>query len=79
MSIVAILTEIEQLSHEEKRQVLLYLVDALTLQPPLYNILDFEGVGTHLYDGTDAQDYINTLREEWDHLSPTLSPSGNSQ
>jgi uncharacterized protein (DUF433 family) len=27
---------------------------------------DYRGVGLHVYDGKDAQEYINQLRDEWD-------------
>lgn len=34
---------------------------------PLHNVMEFAGRGRASWDGTDAQEYINKLREEWDH------------
>lgn len=32
-------------------------------------LMEFAGVGAHLYDGMDAQDYVNQMRDEWDNRS----------
>lgn len=29
--------------------------------------MEFAGIGKTLYYGTDAQEYVNQLRDEWDH------------
>lgn len=34
---------------------------------PLHNATEFYGRGSATRDGTDAQEYVNGLREEWDH------------
>ncbi len=34
--------------------------------PPKRSILELEGLGADLWQGVDAQDYVNALREEWD-------------
>jgi hypothetical protein len=31
------------------------------------SVLDLYGAGAHNPVGMDAQDYVNTMREEWDH------------
>ena len=33
----------------------------------LHNVTEFYGRGRAGWDGTDAQEYVNRLREEWDH------------
>lgn len=30
------------------------------------NLLNLKGLGKHLWEGIDAQEYVNKLREEWD-------------
>lgn len=34
---------------------------------PLHNVMEFYGRGRASWDGTDAQEYVDRLREEWDH------------
>jgi hypothetical protein len=31
------------------------------------SLLELEGLGAELWDGVDAQEYVNQLRREWDH------------
>ena len=38
-----------------------------TEAPREHSLLELEGLGAHLWDGIDAQDYVRGLREEWDH------------
>lgn len=37
------------------------------VEAPKRSILDFHGVGAHNPVGMDAQEYVNQLRQEWDH------------
>jgi hypothetical protein len=32
-----------------------------------HSVLEFAGAGAHNPIGMDAQEYVNTLREEWEH------------
>lgn len=66
MALQEIMQEIRHLDIEERKLLISWIVDSLSEPQKQYSILDFEGVGAHLYDGTDAQDYINQLRDEWD-------------
>lgn len=34
---------------------------------PRHSILDLEGLGAEIWQGIDAQAYVNELRSEWDH------------
>jgi hypothetical protein len=67
MTIDQIIREIEQLSIEERKHLVTAIIDSLTDSKPKRNrsILEFEGIG--IWDGTDAQEYINELRDEWTH------------
>ena len=68
MTFEQILTEVRHLSVDERKRLITVIVDTLTDEGPTKtrNILEFEGIGERLRDGTDAQDYVNRLRSEWD-------------
>jgi hypothetical protein len=70
MSVHAILQEARSLSVDERKQLVKALVDMLTEPPPSAKgkrtLREFRGLGAHLYDGTDAQAYVDQLRSEWD-------------
>jgi hypothetical protein len=34
---------------------------------PQYSVLDFYGAAAHNPIGMDAQEYVNQMRDEWDH------------
>jgi hypothetical protein len=34
---------------------------------PKRSILELHGLGAEIWEGIDAQEYVNQLREEWDH------------
>jgi hypothetical protein len=31
------------------------------------SIMELHGLGKEIWEGIDAQEYVNSLREEWDH------------
>lgn len=37
--------------------------------PPKRDIMDFRGIAKGAWDGIDAQDYVNQLRDEWEKPS----------
>ena len=64
-------TEIQHLSVEERKKLITVIVDTLTQEANTtparkHSILEFEGIGARFYDGIDAQDYVNQMRDEWD-------------
>jgi hypothetical protein len=67
MTMEQLIREIEHLSVEERKQLVTVIVDSLTNNTPKRDrsILEFEGIG--VWDGKDAQAYINELRDEWSH------------
>ena len=70
MSVQELIQEARTLSLDERKQLMKALVDLLT-EPAAKtkqkrSLRDFRGLGAHLYDGTDAQAYINRIRSEWD-------------
>lgn len=71
MSVQAMIQEAATLSIEERKELVKALVDMLTepQQPKSKrkrSLREFRGLGAHLYDGTDAQAYVNQIRSEWD-------------
>jgi hypothetical protein len=71
MSVETILEEIRVLSVEERKRLISAIVDTLTessSEPARKrrSILEFEGVGAEMWQGIDAQEYVNQLRNEWD-------------
>lgn len=36
-------------------------------RPKTRSILELEGLGAEIWEGIDAQEYVNELRKEWDH------------
>jgi hypothetical protein len=36
-------------------------------EPPVRSLMELHGLGKEIWEGIDAKDYINRLREEWDH------------
>jgi hypothetical protein len=70
MTFEAIVQEVRTLPIAQRRILINVLVDSLVEaaeKPKTRRILEFEGVGAHLYDGMDAQEYVNELRREWDN------------
>jgi hypothetical protein len=71
MTVETILEEIRALSVAERKRLIGAIVDTLTessAQPAgkKRSILEFEGVGAEMWQGIDAQEYVNRLRNEWD-------------
>jgi hypothetical protein len=61
--------EVRQLSIQDRKRLIDEIIESLIQSNSSKNrsLLEFEGAGKRLYDGKDAQDYVNELRQEWDH------------
>lgn len=70
MSVTELLEEIRALSLEERKQLMKLMVDTLTEttdQPKkLHSLRELRGLGKEIWEGIDAQEYVNKLRDEWD-------------
>jgi hypothetical protein len=70
MTVTQVLEQARELSLEERKELARALVDLLTEVPlpreKRHRLREFRGVGAHLYDGTDAQEYVNQMRSGWD-------------
>jgi hypothetical protein len=64
MTFKEIIQEIPLLSEAERKQLMLIL-ETLDESKP-HSIFEFAGFAEELYDGIDAQDYVNQLRNDWD-------------
>lgn len=45
--------------------------NAESLEQRRHSIMDLHGLGAHIWEGVDPQDYVNKLRDEWDRGAPT--------
>ena len=63
---------IRQLSAGEQLELLAFIAHRLAhsgellQEPPARGIKELHGVGRASWDGSDAQEFVNKLREEWD-------------
>ena len=68
MTVETLLEEIRTLSTADRQRLVRALLKEQDSQPTTKtrSILEFEGIGAEMWDGIDAQEYVNKLREEWD-------------
>lgn len=63
---------IKELSPEDRRRLLAIITRDLTRLPDksskgkTRSLMELEGLGAELWEGVDAQEYVNELRAEWD-------------
>lgn len=43
------------------------LADNENEKPKKRSLLELEGLGKEIWEGIDAQEYVNELRNEWEH------------
>ncbi len=70
MTITEILEQAKALSAEERKELaklILETVDGADAPHKKHSILELSGLGKEIWEGIDAQEYINELRREWDH------------
>lgn len=65
MTFQEIIHEIPTLSIEQRKVLITLLADSLTETPKTHSLLELEGLGEHLWQGIDAQAYVDELRSEW--------------
>ena len=67
---------IKILAPEERLRLLVLVAQDLAAQSPgetegtensRRSIMDLHGLGKEIWEGIDAQQYVNALRAEWDH------------
>ena len=70
MTIAEILQQAKTLSVQERKELIKLLVDSLDVPEaiPLQQrrLSELRGLGKEIWEGIDAQEYVNQLRNEWD-------------
>lgn len=72
MTVTDILERAKTLSVHERKELVKLLVDTLDSAGPeasprqKHSILELAGLGKEIWEGIDAQEYVNQLRREWD-------------
>lgn len=61
--------QIRMLPVEARLRLMALIAEELAAQPaePLHSILELRGLGKEIWGGIDAQEYVNELRNEWEH------------
>jgi hypothetical protein len=70
MTFEDIVREVRALTVEERKQLITFIVDSLTVpeEPKTTrSILELQGLGADLWKNEDAQAYVNRLRGEWNN------------
>jgi hypothetical protein len=63
---------IRRLSPEQQLRLLALIAERLAAanvpakEPRTHSILELDGLGKEIWEGIDAQEYVNALRAEWD-------------
>ncbi|HEY3324363.1 MAG TPA: hypothetical protein VGP72_28185 [Planctomycetota bacterium] len=67
---------IKQLPARERLRLLARVAEELAAEgesenqkerPPKHSIMELHGLGAEIWQGVDAQEYVDELRKEWDH------------
>lgn len=64
---------IKPLTHDEQLKLLSKIAEELandkeeTEPNKKRSLLELEGLGAEIWEGVDAQEYVNELRNEWEH------------
>ncbi|MCI0709226.1 MAG: hypothetical protein L0154_03600 [Chloroflexi bacterium] len=69
MTLSEVLKAAQQLSVQERKELVKQLVDTLDVPvtaPRKRQLSELCGLGKELWQGIDAQEYVNQLRDEWD-------------
>ncbi len=68
MSLIDVLAQAQKLSRDERKELVKLLIDSLDDAPlAKRSITELRGLGKEIWQGIDAQEYINQIRSEWDN------------
>lgn len=72
MTIAEIMQQAKTLTSQERKELVKLLVDSLdvteaTLSYPQRRLSELRGLGKDLWEGIDAQEYVDQIRDEWDN------------
>jgi hypothetical protein len=69
MTITEIMQQARALNAQERKELVKLLVDTLGVadEPPgKHSLTELRGLGKEIWEGIDAQTYVDQLRDEWD-------------
>ena len=68
MTITEILEQAKTLSPRERKELAKLLIDMLDVgnAPAQRRLSELRGLGKEIWQGVDAQEYVNQLRDGWD-------------
>jgi hypothetical protein len=69
VTITEIMRQAQALSAQERKKLIKLLIDSLEVrdsQEKRHSILELAGLGKEIWEGIDAQEYVDQLRNEWD-------------
>lgn len=68
MTVVEVMRQAKALSPRERKELVKSLIDLIAsdAQRPKRRLSELQGLGKEIWEGVDAQEYIDELRDEWD-------------
>lgn len=71
MTITEILEQAKTLTPEERKELTKMLIDMMDAghSPTQRRLSELRGLGKEIWQGIDAQKYVDHLRDEWDERS----------
>ena len=73
MTIAQILQQARTLSPEDRKELVKQMIDLLEVGEahpgPSRRLSELRGLGKEIWEGIDAQDYVDRMRSEWDSRS----------
>jgi hypothetical protein len=70
MTVAEIMEQAKALTLQERKELVKQLVDTLDIPEPAAprqrRLSELRGLGKEIWEGVDAQEYVNQLRDEWD-------------
>lgn len=73
MTVAEVVEQARTLSPQERKELVRLLVDSLAVTEstetsrPQHSIMELAGLGAEIWEGIDAEEYVNQLRNEWDN------------
>lgn len=67
MTVIELLEQAQLLNRHDRKELVKLLVDMLDDEPhQKRSITELRGLGKEIWQGIDAQTYVNQIRDEWD-------------
>jgi hypothetical protein len=68
MTVAEVLEQAKTLTSQERKELAKLLIDSLEVAPaPKRRLSELRGLGKEIWQGIDAQAYVNQQRDEWNH------------